>query len=179
MADSKRSLEKGGGPPRGRTCALDLGRARVGVALDDELGIYAHPRGVLDGKDRRALLAKLVDLAQEEGIVRFIVGLPLDMKGGEGDAARKMRTMAQAIADATGLDVELWDERLTTVEARRALAASEVHGAKAKARIDEAAAVTILQAWLDQRRGGADDVLSFGDAPSSGRPSSRRRGGKR
>jgi putative Holliday junction resolvase len=75
------------------------------------------------------------------------------MKGGEGDSARKARDLAQEISDATGLPVELWDERLTTVEARRNLAASEVHGAKAKARIDEASAVTILQAWLD-RRGG-------------------------
>jgi len=124
---------------------------RVGVAIDDDLGLMAHPRGVLDGRDRPGLLAALADLAREEAIARFVVGLPLDMKGGEGDAARKARAMAQAIADATGLDVELWDERLTTVQARRALAASEKHGRKAKARIDEASAVTILQAWLDAR----------------------------
>jgi putative Holliday junction resolvase len=138
---------------KGRTCALDLGGVRVGVALDDELGMMAHPRGVLDGRNREALLKSLVALAREESIARFVVGLPLDMKGGEGDAARKARAIAQAIADATGLDVELWDERLTTVQARRALAASEKHGKKAKALIDEASAVTILQAWLD--RGGA------------------------
>jgi putative Holliday junction resolvase len=145
--------------PRGRTCALDLGGVRVGVALDDDLGSMAHPRGVLDGRDRAGLLAKLVLLAKEEGLARFVVGLPLDMKGGEGDSARKARAMAQAIADATGLEVELWDERLTTVQARRSLAASEVHGRKAKALIDEASAVTILQAWLDAQprgpRGGA------------------------
>jgi len=80
------------------------------------------------------------------------VGLPLDMKGGEGDAARKARVIAQEIADATGRDVELLDERLTTVQARRALEASEVHGRKQKALIDEASATAILQAWLDARR---------------------------
>jgi putative Holliday junction resolvase len=135
----------------GRTCAVDLGGVRVGVAIDDELGSMAHPRGVLDGRDRAKLLRELARLAVEENITRFIVGLPLDMKGGEGDAARKARGIAQEIADATGRDVELLDERLTTVQARRALEASEVHGRKQKARIDEAAATAILQAWLDSR----------------------------
>jgi putative Holliday junction resolvase len=137
----------------GRTCALDLGRVRVGVAIDDELGMMAHPRGTLDGRDRKALLAALKTLADEEGIVRFVVGLPLDMSGAEGLAARAAREMAQLIANATGRAVELWDERLTTVQAQRALRASEVRGKKARARIDEAAACAILQSWLDARRG--------------------------
>jgi len=139
----------------GRTCALDLGAVRVGVAIDDELGMYAHPRGVLGAKDRRAFLEQLKELIAREGVTRLVVGLPLDMRGGEGDAARRARITAQTIADATGLDVELWDERLTTVQAQRALAASEVRGKKARARIDEAAAVTILQAWLDARSTGS------------------------
>lgn len=137
-----------------RACALDLGGARVGVALSDELGLYAHPRGVLAARPRPTLLASIAAFAREEGVTHIVCGLPLDMRGGEGDAAAKARDLAQEIADATGLSVELWDERLTTVEARRNLAASEVHGAKAKARIDEASAVTILQAWLDQRPSG-------------------------
>ena len=139
---------------RGRTCALDLGRVRVGIAVDDDLGMMAHPRGTLDGRDRRALLKALGELADREGVVRFVVGLPLDMTGGEGMAARSARGMAQQIADATGRSVELWDERLTTVQAQRSLAASEVRGKKARARIDEAAACAILQSWLDARRGG-------------------------
>jgi putative Holliday junction resolvase len=130
---------------------LDLGGVRVGVAIDDELRSMAHPRGVLDGRDRAKLLVQLAKLADEENITRFVVGLPLDMKGGEGDAARKARGIAQEIADATGRDVELLDERLTTVQARRALEASEVRGRKQKARIDEASATAILQAWLDSQ----------------------------
>ena len=137
---------------RGRTCALDRGRARVGVAIDDELGAVAPPRATLDGPDRKALLAALRALADDEGIVRFVVGLPLDMRGTEGLAARAARSTAQQIADATGRAVELWDERLTTVQARRSRAASDVHGKKARARIDAAAACAILQAWLDARR---------------------------
>jgi putative Holliday junction resolvase len=136
----------------GRTCGLDLGAARVGVAVSDELGLYAHPRKTLDARDRKGLLRALADLVRDEEIERFVIGLPLDMKGGEGEAARKARDLARAIADATGIEVELWDERLTTTEARRALEASEVRGKKAKAAIDAAAAVVILQSWLDAHR---------------------------
>ncbi len=124
---------------------------RVGVAIDDELGVMAHPRGTLDGRDRRSLLTALKQLADDESVTRFVVGLPLDMSGGEGTAAREALATAQQIADATGRSVELWDERLTTVQAQRSLRASEVRGKKARARIDEAAACAILQAWLDAR----------------------------
>ncbi len=135
-----------------RTCALDPGRVRVGVAIDDELGMMAHPRGALDGRNRRALALALEAFAEAEGVARFVVGLPLDMRGGEGASARDARALATLVADTTGRPVELWDERLTTVQAARALAASGVRGKKARARIDEAAACAILQSWLDARR---------------------------
>jgi putative Holliday junction resolvase len=121
------------------------------VAIDDELGLMAHPRGTLDGRDPAALVERLRALAEEQNVARFVVGLPLDMTGGEGTAARQARAMAQRIADGTGRAVELWDERLTTVQAARALAASEVRGKKARSRVDEAAACAILQSWLDAR----------------------------
>lgn len=134
-----------------RVAALDLGAARVGVAVADDLASMAHPRGFLAAKPRPALLAALAALAREEGIGLFVVGLPLDMRGTEGEAARRVRILAQEICDATGCEIELWDERLTTVQAQRALTASGLKREKARARIDEASAVTILQAWLDQR----------------------------
>ncbi len=136
----------------GRTCALDPGRARVGLAIDDELGLLAHPRGTLDPRDPKAFAARLRELADAENVSRFVVGLPLHLGGAEGTAARDARALAQVVADATGRIVEMWDERLSTVQAQRALSASEVRGAKARARIDEAAACAILQSWLDARR---------------------------
>lgn len=146
-----------------RTCALDLGDVRVGVAIDDELGMYAHPKGVLAARPRPELLRALAALVTDQNVGRFVIGLPLDMSGGEGEAARKARLLAQDIADATGCEVELWDERLTTVQARRALAASEVPGRRrgkgtrsVKERIDEASAVTILDAWLGAKREAGD-----------------------
>lgn len=137
--------------PDERTCGIDWGEARVGVAIDDDLGVLAHGRGVVPAKPEPALLAHLAKLAKDSGVARFVVGLPLDMKGGEGDAARKARAFAQRLADATGLDIELWDERLTTTEARRTLAAAGFDERKIKTRIDEVAAVTLLQSWLDAR----------------------------
>jgi len=134
-----------------RICGLDLGAARVGVALSDELGMMAHPRGVLAARPRPKLLEALKALVVAEDVARIVVGFPLDMRGTEGEAARRAREIAQQIADATSCDVELFDERLTTVQAQRALAASEVFGQKAKDRIDEASAVEILQAWLNAR----------------------------
>ena len=121
----------------------------MGVALSDELGLLAHPRGFLAAKPRPKLLEALRELVLAENVGRLIVGLPLDMHGTEGEAARRTRDLAQAIANATNVDIELFDERLTTVQAQRALSASEVKGAKARERIDEASAVVILQAWLD------------------------------
>lgn len=117
--------------------------------------MMAHPRGTLDPHNRKTLLVELARLADEEQVVRFVVGLPLRLSGQEGPEAREARQIAQQIADATGRDVELWDERLTTVQAQRSLAASEVRGKKARQHIDEAAACAILQSWLDSRRARA------------------------
>jgi putative Holliday junction resolvase len=134
---------------RKRALALDLGAARVGVAVSDELGVLAHPRDNIAARPVPAMLAALAALVKEEEIGHIVVGLPLDMKGGEGEAAKRARNVAQLIADETGCDVELWDERWSTKQAARALRASEVNAKKAKAHIDAAAACAILQAWLD------------------------------
>lgn len=116
------------------------------------MGLLAHPRGSIEARPQGAFLRALRALADAEDVARFVVGLPLDMRGGEGEMARRAREMAQRIADATGRPVEMWDERLTTVQARRALAASGVRGRRARARVDEAAACAILQSWLDAHR---------------------------
>ncbi len=136
-------------PRTGHVCALDLGRVRVGVAIDDDLGLMAHARATLDGRDERALLAAIARLADDEDVGLFVVGLPVGMRGTEGRAAANARAMAQKIADATGRNVELWDERLTTVQANRELAASGVRGRDRRQRIDQVAACAILQAWMD------------------------------
>lgn len=132
--------------------AIDLGKARVGVAVADELGLMAHARPYLDGKSRKALLAALAELAREDEITRFLVGLPLEMNGDHGPAAQRALAFAQELADATGVEIEMIDERLSTVEASRRLRDRGVKARDQKALVDGAAAAVILQSWLDARR---------------------------
>jgi putative Holliday junction resolvase len=132
-----------------RVAAIDLGRARVGVAVTDELGLMAHTRPFLDGKSRKALLRALAELTRDDRIERFLVGLPLDMSGREGPAARRALAFARELADATGVDVEMIDERLSTVEAERRLRDGGLTAREQKGRIDGASAALLLQSWLD------------------------------
>jgi putative Holliday junction resolvase len=136
---------------RTRVAALDLGKARVGLALSDELGLLAHPRPALDGSSLKALLGALGELARSEGIGRFLVGLPLDLRGGEGVAAQRAMRFCQKLADETGCAVELVDERLTTVEATRRLKEQGKRREEVRAGVDSASAAIVLQQWLDRR----------------------------
>jgi len=133
--------------------AIDLGKARVGVAVTDELGLMAHARPFLDGKSRRPLLAALAALAKEEKIGRFVVGLPLEMNGDHGPAAQRALEFAQQLADATGVEIEMIDERLSTVEASRRLRDRGLSSREQRSLVDGAAAAVILQSWLDTKRG--------------------------
>ncbi|MBI4703433.1 MAG: Holliday junction resolvase RuvX [Deltaproteobacteria bacterium] len=137
----------------GRVAALDLGKVRVGLAISDELGLFAHPRPALDGRHRPALLAALALLAAEEGVATFLVGLPLDLSGRQGPAARRAARFAADLAAATGLCVRLVDERLTTVQATRELRAAGASRRRIGQRVDGAAAALILQQWLDGQGG--------------------------
>lgn len=137
--------------PRRRVAALDLGKARVGLALSDELGLLAHPRPPLDGSSLKQLLAELTKLAEDESVGRFLVGLPRDMSGAAGVAAQRAVRFCRKLADTTGVEVELVDERLTTVEASRRLKEQGKRTAEVKASVDSAAAAIVLQEWLDRR----------------------------
>jgi putative Holliday junction resolvase len=133
-----------------RVAAVDLGKVRVGLAVSDELGLLAHPRPALAGGNQKRLLAELARLARDEKIERFLVGLPLNRRGGEGREAVRARKFAQALADTTGRDVELVDERLSTVEATRRLREGGISAKKGRPLVDGVAAAVLLQAWLDQ-----------------------------
>ena len=134
-----------------RVAAIDLGRARVGIAVSDELGMLAHPRPALDGSDRKRLLHALAELARSEGIVRFVVGLPLSLGGAEGTAAQRAARFCRELAMVSGIECELVDERLTTVEASRRLEEAGVSKKKRGALVDSEAAAILLQQWMDQR----------------------------
>lgn len=131
---------------------LDHGKARIGVAVSDELGAYAHPRAAVPAKDGPRALRALRALVASEEITHVLVGLPTSLSGVEGEAAARVRRFAQQVADATGLDVELIDERMSTVHAKRELAMSGVAARDQRDKVDGVAACLMLQAWLDARR---------------------------
>jgi putative Holliday junction resolvase len=135
-----------------RVAAVDLGKVRVGLAVSDDLGVLAHPRAALPGGNRKQLLGELVLLARDEKIHRFLVGVPLDRQGGEGREALRARKFAQLLADATGREVELVDERLSTVQATRRLAEGGISAKRRRPLVDSASAAVLLQAWLDRGR---------------------------
>lgn len=136
-----------------RAAGLDLGRVRVGLAVADELGMLAHPRPFLEGGDRRRLFEHLKELCRDEDIGVLVVGLPIRLDGLEGPEARRARRFAGELAQATGVQVELVDERMTTVEARQRLREQGLSDRRARGRIDSAAAAVLLQSWLDAKRG--------------------------
>ncbi len=131
---------------------LDHGKARIGVAVSDELGAFAHPRPPIPARDPARALKALRGLVAAEEITRVLVGLPTSLSGVEGEAARRARGFAQRVADATGLDVELVDERLSTVHAKRELSMSGVAARNQRDKVDGVAACLLLQSWLDGRR---------------------------
>ena len=138
-----------------RAAGIDLGTVRVGVAVADELGLLAHPRPWLDGRDSGQLVEALVELAGQEAIDVFVVGLPRHLSGAEGPAAQRARRFARQLQERSGLKVELMDERLTTRQARARVAEQGLSEREYRDRIDSAAAAVLLQAWLD-RRGRAE-----------------------
>jgi putative holliday junction resolvase len=143
-----------GGSPRGRRLGIDVGAVRVGVALSDPDGVLATPlvtvlRDVDGGSDVRSIAG----LVAEHEAVGVVVGLPRTLAGREGPAAEAAREFAVALESALDVPVELSDERLTTVVATRQLRERGVKGRRQRAVVDQAAAVAILQSWLDAARG--------------------------
>jgi len=145
--------------PRGRRLGVDVGKVRVGVAISDPDGILATPL-VTVSRDMGAALdsvpadiVELVRLVGEHEAVQIVVGLPVQLSGSEGAAAIDIRAYAERLAHAVGhVPIVLADERMSTVVATRRLAERGVRGRRQRAVVDQAAAVEILQSWLDAQR---------------------------
>jgi putative holliday junction resolvase len=142
---------RGRGP--GRVAALDLGTRRIGVAFSDSGRTLASPWGMIErtGDPQRDRTA-VVDAVREVEASTVVIGLPLSLSGQVGPAARSAldETAAlRALLEPLGVSVETADERFTTVEAARSLRSAGRTGKKARQVIDSAAAMVLLQAWLD------------------------------
>ncbi len=135
-----------------RIMGLDYGSKTVGVAMSDPLGITAQVVETIWRKDENKLrktCARIEELISEYEVERIVLGLPKHMNNDLGERAEKALAFGEMVKRRTGLEVVMWDERLTTVEAERTLIENNVRRENRKQYIDKIAAVFILQGYLD------------------------------
>ena len=135
-----------------RIMGLDYGTKTVGVAVSDPLGITAQAVETVTRKDENKLrktLARIESLATEYGVEKFVIGFPKHMNNDIGERAEKALEFGEMLKRRTGIEIVMWDERLTTVEAERTLMESGVRRENRKQYVDQIAAVFILQGYLD------------------------------
>ena len=138
---------------KGRVLGLDLGEARIGVAISDPDRTMALPSGTIraaGGVDDLKAVARMV---KETEAVEVVVGHPLSMSGESGEAARKAEEFADGLRLLLRVPVHLQDERLSTVEAERGLKAAGAAGRRRRTVVDQAAATLILETYLARTAG--------------------------
>jgi putative Holliday junction resolvase len=135
-----------------RVLAVDPGSKRVGVAVSDPTGTIAQALTTVPAEPRASLASRLAEIAVEQEAARVVVGLPRRLDGSYGPEAASARELAAELRKASGLPVELVDERLTTVAAERSLVSAGVRRAKRRLTVDRVAAALLLQSHLDRKR---------------------------
>jgi putative Holliday junction resolvase len=131
--------------------AIDVGTVRVGVASTDESETIATPLVTLSRERGEQLWQRLEEEVAQRSVTTAVVGLPRNLDGSEGDAARAARDFGNELAGRLKVSVEYWDERFTSVAAERALVTLDVRRAKRRQITDEVAACLLLQSWLEAR----------------------------
>ena len=132
-----------------RYLGIDVGRARIGVALADGLLRTARPLRVVERRGDVPDLAVIAELASEFEVTQAVVGLPLNMDGTEGPSASFARRFAAKLGETLNVPVALQDERLSTFEAESRLRERGLNSKESRAHVDAEAAAVILQDWLD------------------------------
>jgi putative Holliday junction resolvase len=128
--------------------ALDLGRRRIGVAVTDAAALGAHPVGIVERRALKHDLDAIAAMLRDRHVSTIVVGLPLNMDGSEGPAAHSARKFAEQLREVLAVDVEMFDERLTSFEARERLADMPARKGARKTGLDALAAVVILEGWM-------------------------------
>ncbi len=136
-----------------RIMGLDLGDATIGVAVSDELGMIAHGITTIRRKSLKYDIDSLKNIICEKNIERIVIGFPKNMNNTIGPRGEKTIEFSQILKENfPGLEIELWDERLTTCAAERTLIEADVRRKDRKKVIDKLAAVLILQGYLDSMK---------------------------
>lgn len=130
---------------------LDYGERRIGVAISDAFGWTAQGVEVIDRKQVTDEVSHIAELARQHEVESIVVGLPKNMNGTVGPSGEICIAFAERLRQTLSMPVQLWDERLTTVAAERALLEADVSRRKRKQVVDKMAAVILLQNYLDSR----------------------------
>ena len=138
----------------GRTLAIDPGSRRVGVAVSDPTGTIAQPLTVVSALPSKTLIERLTALTLANQATALVVGLPRRLDGSLGPEAEAARRLADQLRRATGLEVTLVDERLSSAAAERALLSTGASRARRRQLSDQVAAALILQSFLDTAKPG-------------------------
>ena len=132
---------------------IDLGAARIGIAISDDLRLLAHPLETISGE--KNAISRIAEIARAKKIEKVVVGVPRNMDGSFGAAAEKALQFAEKLRAAANCPVVTWDERLTSVAANRQMREAGRKTKKTRAYIDQVAAQMILQSYLDWLRRAA------------------------
>jgi putative Holliday junction resolvase len=135
-----------------RILAVDWGERRIGLAVCDPLGMLASGVPTLVVKGEGEAVARVADTVRELEVEQLVVGLPLTLAGERGESARAAERFADRLREATGLPVHLFDERLTSALAQRRLHETGERVRDRKGKVDEGAAVALLEGWLARER---------------------------
>ena len=134
-----------------RILAVDWGERRIGLAVSDPTGVIATALPTLKVRGRNEALAGVAKVATEMEAECIVVGLPLLMSGARGSAAEAASSFAEALGARTGLPVETYDERLTSAMSQRRLHEAGIRTGRARERVDQGAALVLLQSYLTRR----------------------------
>ena len=136
-----------------RILGLDVGDVRIGVALSDPLGLTAQPHAVITRDRKRSEFSALQRIIDEFEVKRSVLGLPLNMNGSLGQQAQRVQEFAEMLRRmASHVEIEFWDERLSSAASEQILINSGMRRNKRRRTIDKVAAAIILQGYLDRQR---------------------------
>jgi len=135
-----------------RYMGVDLGSKRIGIALSDPTGMMASPLLVIARKGGKQDLAEVARLAQDYEAEAIVVGLPVDLKGERGIAAQKAEAEIAQLRALASVPVDVYDERLTSAAAQRAMTDSGLDSRRQRGQVDKIAATLLLQSYLDRQR---------------------------
>lgn len=132
--------------------AVDLGKARTGIAISDISESFAFPKTVITEYNTEKLIKKINNCINEYSADLVVIGFPKNMDGSVGGRAQECKEIAEKIGAVSGKDIILWDERCTTLSAHTALNFTDTRGKKRKQVVDAVAAVIILEDYLKYRK---------------------------